>query len=141
MTTEQNTLPAVAQNIFISCKKCESDRYHKVLAHTSETSAKVQCEVCGSKKTYKLPKPKIAKPPSKARKSKVIKNDSPGWETLKSEIGVGNIQNYKMSISFKNQSAIQHPSFGVGFIVQSTPQKIEVVFEDGVRQLVHNRQS
>ena len=53
-------LPAVAKNVLYQCKKCDAERYHRVLAHTSETSAKIECEICGSKKTFKLTKPKSA---------------------------------------------------------------------------------
>ncbi|MGE5084935.1 MAG: hypothetical protein ACM3MG_01440, partial [Bacillota bacterium] len=51
-----NTLPPVAKSFFAFCKKCDADRYHVVLAHTSATSAKIKCEICGSQKTYSLPK-------------------------------------------------------------------------------------
>ena len=51
-------LPPVAKNISYYCKKCDSERYHKVIAHTSSIAAKLECEVCKSKKTYKITEPK-----------------------------------------------------------------------------------
>jgi hypothetical protein len=134
------TLPAVASNVFTACKKCAADRYHKVLAHKTETSAQVQCEVCGSKKTYKLPKPPKAKKATK-RKSTPKAPPGPSWQTLKEEIGVDELQPYKMGANFKVKSAINHPKFGIGFVTTSLPQKIEVVFENGPVSLVHNRQA
>ena len=145
-TTDQvqavpTTLPAVASNVFTACKKCQADRYHKVLAHKTETSAQVQCEVCKAKKTYKLPKPpKVAKP-KKPRKASSKTPAGPTWEALKTEIGTDSVQPYKMSANFKAKTAINHPKFGIGFVTTSLPQKIEVVFENGPVALVHNRAS
>ena len=48
------SLPAVASNFHTDCKKCGQERYHRVLAHPTPTTAKLECEVCHSKKTYKL---------------------------------------------------------------------------------------
>jgi hypothetical protein len=134
-------LPPVAQNVFISCKKCAAERYHKVLAHTSETSAKVQCEVCGSKKTFKLAKPKAPKKarPKTKKDGKAGQMATPPWATLKEQLASTTAQAYKMGDFYKINTPIQHPKFGLGFIVLSTPQRIDVVFEDGQRSLVHNR--
>ena len=52
----QLILPPVAKSFYTFCKKCDVDRYHMVLAHTSSTTAKIECEVCHSRKTYSLPK-------------------------------------------------------------------------------------
>lgn len=49
-----NELPKVASNIYIECKKCGQERYHKVLTHVNEASMKVECEVCHGKRTYKM---------------------------------------------------------------------------------------
>ena len=62
--TATNELPPVAKNFYTFCKKCDSDRYHVVLAHTTSTSAKIKCEVCASVKKYTLPKA-----PSASRKA------------------------------------------------------------------------
>lgn len=138
-TAAQGTLPPPGQNIFAPCKKCGADRYHKVLAHTGDRKAKVECEVCHSKKTYTQPKPKKARVsrPKKA-KAKNQGPELPSWETLQTSIGTGKVSNYRMTEAFQAQTAIQHPSFGVGFVTSVTPNKIEVVFKESVRLLVHN---
>ncbi|MCB0363652.1 MAG: hypothetical protein KDD35_13075, partial [Bdellovibrionales bacterium] len=67
------TLPEVAKRVFLDCKKCDSGRYHIVLAHTSKTSAKVECEVCKSKKTFKLGKAKKSAPSKKSKSASSAK--------------------------------------------------------------------
>jgi transcription elongation factor Elf1 len=133
-------LPAVAQNVFTACKKCGEDRYHKVLAHKTASSASVQCEVCGAKKTFKLTKPKAPrKASSKKKDGKSASPAHPSWTTLNETIGAGEANNYKMSDYFKLNTGIQHPKFGLGYVVFESPSRIDVVFEDAVRSLVHNR--
>jgi hypothetical protein len=132
-------LPAVAQNVFTACKKCGEDRYHKVLAHKTATSAQVQCEVCGSKKTFKITKPKAPRKAAKKKDGKAASPAHPSWQTLNEQIGAKEASSYKMSDYFKLNTAIQHAKFGLGFVVYETPARIDVVFEDAVRSLVHNR--
>ncbi|MBX3019587.1 MAG: hypothetical protein KF767_16990 [Bdellovibrionaceae bacterium] len=136
-------LPAVAKSIYLECKKCEAERYHKVLAHTTATSAKVECEVCGSKKTYKLPSAKkaAAKKPGtgKPRVARASKAEEHKNEFEKLMGGNGEAQKYNMKLKFENNAKIDHPKFGMGVVRSSLSDKIEVVFQDEVRNLVHNR--
>ncbi len=134
-------MPEVASNIYVPCKKCETDRYHKVLSHSTATSAKIQCEVCAKKSTFKLPKPKKAKS-TKPRKPKAGATPAgPTWEDLNKSIGADKAQPYSMTKLFGNKAAIKHPTFGLGYVTMSTPSKIEVVFEDGPKALIHNKQA
>lgn len=144
MSEQLKELPAVARNIHLPCKKCGVDRYHVVVAHLTSNSAKVQCEVCKSTKTFKLTAAKAArasKPGVKsATRSSSRKPDFAGeWANLKEKIGTDQIQNYNMKAKFAANSAIQHPKFGIGFVLSSSPEKIEVSFQDSKLSLVHNR--
>ena len=137
------SLPAVASRVFTSCKKCAAERYHIVLAHTNATSAKVECEVCHSKKTYKLPsnKPKKVSGAAATKKAQAAENRKNAHSKEFGELvsAAGNEQNYNMKAKFSMNDKIKHPKFGVGVIKLSLQDKIEVVFEDQVRTLVHNR--
>ena len=134
-------LPEVAQNVFIPCKKCAADRFHKVLAHKNATTAQVQCEVCGSKKTFKIQKPKAPRKARPRKDGKAGQNATPTFAALKEHFGAGTAAAYKMGDYYKMNSALQHSKFGLGFVVLVAPQRIDVVFEDGQRSLVHNRGS
>ncbi|MNT19709.1 hypothetical protein D3C72_1549770 [compost metagenome] len=46
---------------------------------------------------------------------------------------------YNMKSKFEKNQKLNHPKFGMGFIKEVQPEKIEVVFEDEVRSLIHNR--
>ena len=139
-----NELPAVARNISLPCKKCGIDRFHVVLAHASATSAKVKCEVCGAKSTYKLKVAKAAKTSTtKSGAKRVAKTKAPDhaaiWNELSSQIGTDHVVPYNMKSKYGLASAINHPKFGIGFVTNITPERIDVAFADGGRALVHNR--
>ena len=135
-------LPAVARNVNLPCKKCGVDRYFVVVAHTTPTSAKVKCEVCGASKTYRLPKAQVRKKPSASRSKSAKPPDSAAlFAELREKIGLDKLMPYNMRTKYTLATAIQHPKFGVGFVTSATPEKIEVAFEEGGRALVHNRPS
>jgi hypothetical protein len=137
-------LPAVARNINLPCKKCGVDRYFVVVAHTTPTSAKVKCEVCGAQKTFKLAKPKAAKKAtSKTGIKRTPKSRTPDhaaiWEDLKGQIGTDKPVPYSMKSKFELANVIQHPKFGIGFVTNATNDRVDVAFQDGTRALVHSR--
>jgi hypothetical protein len=142
----EQTLPPVAKSVYTDCKKCGAERYHTVLAHTSATSAKVECETCHSKKTYKLPSARKAKVPGAPK----AKSTSPRGASARAAAHEQEYQTllsaaptdaapYNMKMKFTLNQKIQHPKFGVGVVKTAFNDKVEVVFQDEVRNLVHNR--
>ncbi|MCB0370523.1 MAG: hypothetical protein KDD45_14140 [Bdellovibrionales bacterium] len=143
----QNVLPPVAKSFYTFCKKCDADRYHKVLAHTTATSAKIECEVCHSKKTYSLPKAQSRKTTSSgaprtrrvvSENQKKAAHQSEYQELLESVANQENVS-YNVKTKFNASTKLEHPKFGLGFIRTVQPDKIEVVFSDEVKVLIHNR--
>lgn len=144
MSEAQNLteLPAVARNINLPCKKCGVDRFHVVVAHTSATSAKTKCEVCGASKTFKLKVAQERKTTSTgAKRPSRAKTPDMGamWAELKTQIGTENVLAYNMKTKYSLADAINHPKFGIGFVTNATHEKIDVAFQEGARALVHNR--
>jgi len=139
-------LPAVAKRIPTDCKKCGGEKYHIVLAHKTATSAQVQCEVCGSKKTFKLAKPAkkvpfgtpVKKPRATTAAARKNAHEAE-FNTLMEAQGDSDVVKYNMKTKFATNQKLEHPKFGVGIIRMSLDEKIEVVFPDEVRLLVHNR--
>jgi len=133
---EIKTLPEVATNFYFWCKKCEEDRYNKVLTHPTKTSAKLECEVCGKKSTFKLGTTKK----KATRKRKKAKTPEEVWNELKDKTDISAVEPYSMKKKFDAEMAIDHPKFGLGVITEANGVSINVTFEDGERSLVHNRQ-
>jgi hypothetical protein len=134
-------LPAVAKKVFYPCKKCETDRYQVVVAHTSLSAARLECEVCHTKNAFKLEdvgKARSAVPKKKGSTGTRAAAHVARWTDLRDK-NSGKPSSYNMKTSFEVGSVIEHPKFGLGFVVLATGQAIQVIFEDAERSLVHNR--
>lgn len=139
MTNTQ--LPAVAKKVFYPCKKCETERYQVVIAHATPKSARLECEVCKTKNLMAIVEPKKGRSavPKKKTSASKAKADVARWQQLR-ETSAGKPTPYNMKTVFETGAALEHPKFGLGFVIHSTVQAIQVVFEDAERSLVHNRQ-
>ena len=139
MTNTQ--LPTVAKKVFYPCKKCETERYQVVIAHATPKSARLECEVCKTKNLMAIVEPKkgrAAVPKKKASASKAA-SELARWQQLR-DSNHGKPTPYNMKSVFETGAALEHPKFGLGFVIHSSVQAIQVVFEDAERSLVHNRQ-
>ncbi len=144
----QQKLPPVAKSVYVNCTKCNVDRYHRVIAHTSDSSAKVECEVCKKKRVYKLESPK----PASVSKSASAKSKTGGasrtsskqsysakFDSIKEQMEAANAVPYSIKTKFEHRQVIKHPSFGLGLVLNVQTDRIEVMFETEVKNLVHNR--
>lgn len=137
------TLPAVAKSFFTFCKKCNVDRYHKVITHTSSTSAKIECEVCHSKKSYSLPKAgtarkaPVAKDPAKksSRRSSHADEYNQLMMSRASEAGLP----FSIRTKYTLNQKIEHPKFGAGFVKAVLVDRMDVMFQDELKTLIHNK--
>lgn len=140
--TEKLTLPPVAKSFYTFCKKCNIDRYHRVLAHTSETTAKIECEVCHSKKAYSLPKAgsEARRAKNAAAKTSARKTSHTGeYELYNQKMMAEEPIKFSVRTKFSENQKISHPTFGIGFVQKVYPEKIEVIFPEELKSLVHNR--
>lgn len=84
---------------------------------------------------------KAAKKPAGKKKPKIstaeIQNAK--YKELVERIGASKPQPYRMASVYTQDAVIEHPKFGIGFVLASFPDKIEVVFEDVNRNLVQGR--
>lgn len=134
-------LPDVAKKVYYPCKKCEVDRYQVVISHTGPNGARLECEVCKTKNLYKLEEPKRPRT-STAVKKKSTRSKGASHTTKWTQLRDANSEKptaYNMKKGFEVGAALDHPKFGLGFVVESNGQAIQVLFEDESRQLVHNR--
>ncbi len=62
------------------------------------------------------------------------------WHEMKETVDVNAVQDYNVKGTFSANSAINHPKFGLGIVTESLHSKIEVVFKEGPKSLVQNRE-
>lgn len=100
----------------------------------AEESASV--EEAGSQKAEKNSKVK----PIRIEKGNAA-DEKAKWAELFKKYGKDKAINYKMSDTFSALSPIQHKVLGWGFILSSDNDRLEVLFETGIRMLISNYKS
>ena len=140
-------LPPVAKSFSDYCPKCEAERFHKVLTHVNDKSAKIECEICGKKRTFKIGAPKKAakvKDPTKVKTPRAKKPDAAAlkrgeWQTLNDSQGGSGSRQYSIKEHFSVKEKIQHPKFGLGFVTSVTTSRVVALFADGEKTLVQGQ--
>ena len=142
MTTDA-ALPQVAKSLFTFCKKCNADRYHRVLAHTSTSKAKIECEICKSKKTYTAPKAGATPVRKKAPGVKGVggrrTSHADQYNTLMLNRGTETGVPFNIRTKFEVNQKIDHPKFGPGFVQSVLIDRMDVMFSDELKTLMHNK--
>lgn len=124
------------------CKKCKTVTDHYVVVMDGEKIAKVECKVCGGRHVCKPPQaaqaairmrealktPRSVVPPK--RQSSTVRAL---WEQA---VADASPIPYAMTGLYRATDIIDHPVFGLGAVQKfMRPNTIEVLFEDGVRNL------
>lgn len=129
----KNTL-TVGGPIESRCTKCRKITNHIIVAITDNIPAKVKCNTCEGEHKYR--------PPAAAKKSTTKKVASPkatgqkDWQELRTKIEEVKAADYSMDSSFKVNTVIKHPMFGLGLVEKKIGvRKMEVLFEDGRKKL------
>ncbi len=108
----------VGQRVDNWCTVCGEERGHVVASVSVKGRVtRVSCPICGTRGTFK----------NVARSSATT--------------GAGlDAQPYDWTHSYRVKQLINHPTYGVGEVVALIePQKMDVLFADRIRRLVHSR--
>jgi hypothetical protein len=139
MTKDKDRTP-VAQSMSTMCTRCEMELSHVVVAHDAMGIVEtVKCNTCGSEHKYRPGKKRGTKKTSKKSVRTHEVNLTKSFEKLAETFKAKKPLSYSMSGSFKDDDVIDHKTFGMGFVISASRDKMEVVFSDGPRILVCNR--
>jgi len=135
----------VGKEIVTTCGRCQLKLAHLIVTmKNTKTPGRVQCKTCDSTHLYKDSTMTSAATKVKATR-KVTKKDTRSNEeiwtsAIKSAKNNDEIKPYSITANFFVGDIIEHINFGKG-IVQSlvSKEKIEVVFQDNIKTLVHNK--
>ncbi len=129
----------VAKDIITVCSRCKLELNHIVVRHNAEGIVdRVKCHTCGFEHKYKPVKKKAA--PAKKRKTAVRKK-SPEKEyasLMEKNIDADSVP-YSMKGSFNEGDVIEHKTFGKGFVTAISFERVEVLFEDGIKMLAADK--
>lgn len=75
----------------------------------------------------------------KTTRRKSAKSHADEWNALKEKYSDLPPEVYSVKGSFRADTIIDHPTFGLGVVTAAMNNKIEVCFEEGVKTLMHRR--
>src|ERR1700690_950291 len=127
--------------------RCKADTTHTIISMYEDEVRRVQCVVCGEVHAYRKPRgdapeegsaqPTGGDPPKRKPGAK------PTWEDAMSRVPENDLAGcrpYSIRDTYEQGDLVAHPVFDIGFVAELLPDnKVEIMFRDGPRILVHNR--
>lgn len=77
----------------------------------------------------------------KVKVTKSASNQMDTWTELKEKFSDLPPEAYSIRGSFRVDTLIDHPSFGVGVVTGAHTSKIEVCFAEGIKTLIHRKEA
>ena len=144
----------VGSQVEAYCTKCKLDTIHFITTIDGDTITKVMCDVCGSYHKYRKAenddadidtKSATAKKTTKKASTKTATKRKPSkrslidWPGSIEKMDTSKAIVYNLQENYEDIDLIDHKTFGLGIIKKvHSESKIEVLFEAGVKTLVHN---
>ncbi len=139
---------SAGDTIEAQCTRCRKILNHTIVAMVEERVVRVQCNTCGGAHNYRPvaePKAVVTRTrtsASKAEKAPRAARKDPGaadreeWESLRPTLESGQSLPYDMNGTYRVNSLVSHPVFGVGIVkCVIKPDKMEVLFQAGKKLL------
>jgi hypothetical protein len=115
------------------CGKCKGFTAHKVKTLQPPKPPKSVCLTCRAVHQVRYTQPGTKKATSKDRPN------LPPWSELTADAEVDLAPKYMVTGNFEYGDFIMHKNFGLGCIVEVlSDERIQVSFEEGVKQLIQN---
>ena len=129
-----------AEDIDSWCIKCLEMTRHVIIAIVDEKPKKVQCHACKHKHVYRSAKPGTKKRSSSRSAAARAGLKASDYGKYMEGRSASDALRYTMKGDFSPGVVINHTKFGTGVVVQlKDSTKIEVIFPEGPKVLVHRR--
>ncbi|SDZ77193.1 hypothetical protein SAMN05660420_00230 [Desulfuromusa kysingii] len=129
---------SAGDHITSKCTKCKDITNHTIVAMVGDTVARVVCNTCNGTHNYRNASPKKTAVRNKTAASKSVKVNKieAAWEDQISSADAANATPYNIKMVANCGDVIQHPTFGLGCVVNTIkPNKMEVSFRSGIKLL------
>ena len=134
--------PIVGKDVDSWCTRCKLVLAHTIEAVVNGKITRVHCNTCHGQHAYRASAPG-ATGATRARKSSSSARAAGPARDYTSLLGnrtAADARAYSIAERFKVGELISHPSFGLGAVMAERDRiKIEVLFPDGPRVLIHGR--
>ena len=129
---------SAGDHITSKCTKCKDTTNHTIVAMVGDKIAKVACNTCGGIHNYRnaaAKKPAIKRKTGSPSPAKINKIEAE-WGDLLKDLDPATAVPYNMQMAIESGTLIQHPSFGLGRVINLIrPNKMEVHFSSGIKLL------
>ena len=131
-------VPSAGEHALSRCSKCKETTNHTIVAMVGSQIARVECNVCGSVHNHRgtsVPKSgsTSVRSPAQPRKTRAQHQ----WQNLMAAANTKAAIPYNVKTPVKTGDLIAHPTFGTGQIIATVrPNKMDVMFESGVKRLI-----
>lgn len=132
----------VGGDVLSHCGKCKLALSHIIVTvHANGVPHKVQCRTCNASHNFKDPalakvtKKKTTRAPRKKAAAIPI---AQLWEEEMNKT-MTKSQAYSIRSKFKKGDVIDHVKFGTGIVQACMDEKIEVLFKNDIKTLVHGK--
>jgi hypothetical protein len=125
------------------CQKCRTDGPHTVITRYEDEVRQVQCGTCGHVHVFKPARPEPTEedlPDAAAGGSRRRQVKKLSWDEAMRSPASNKAKAYGFRDAYRQGDYLDHPKFGKGYVNEVVDDtKIEAVFKDGARVLIHNR--
>jgi hypothetical protein len=136
----------VGGNVDSWCGRCNMMLAHTIEAIVGDKPARVHCNTCQAQHNYKPFRPGEAPRQVREREERGPRGPQAGharpshYKELLKGRELAMARRYSPKETFKPGDLVEHPSFGLGVATAlKDTTKIEVLFEEGAKVLVHGR--
>jgi hypothetical protein len=128
----------IAQEIVAFCANCNRDLAHTITAMEEGRITGVICGSCKEEHPFKSPTPKAAAPKKRSTKKAQIKRSvTEDWIMEMERVQDVSATSYTMAGHYSERQKLSHHAFGLGLVQKLVPpDKMEVLFEGGIKMLI-----
>lgn len=119
------------------CGKCKMILPHIIVAMKGTRPGRVQCKTCSAVHAYRKTAPRTRKLPTLEQIEAAARME---YDRVLDGRDLNTTIAYSFSYEFAKDDLIRHKTFGVGVVLDVlADRKIEVLFPDCKRVMIHNR--
>lgn len=131
---------AVGKDVDSWCPKCKLMLAHTIEAMVGTRITRVHCNTCKAQHAYRASQPGQSAARRSGGASRAAAAAPPDYAKLMRGRDPAKARRYAVSERFTPTELLDHPTFGIGVVTGvKDGNKIEVVFPDGSKTLIHAR--
>ncbi|MED5465697.1 MAG: hypothetical protein VX699_13690 [Myxococcota bacterium] len=132
------------QDIDSYCGKCKMTLAHVIVAMEGTKVARAQCKTCYATHAYRkdpaLKAKKTTTPRASSKANTKPRFSATEFDVVMSQRNIAKARQYGIRETFVESDVIDHKKFGLGAVTSClADNKIEVLFREGPKTLVHSR--